>query len=63
MPILATCEATSLVKHRAVTEDAEYLFGCKVTKKFGATFILPGSNPSMQVMMGGSHLVSVRGTI
>ena len=62
MCLLATCEATSLVKHRAVTEDAEYLFGCKVTK-FGATFILPGSNPSMQVMMGGSHLVSVRGTI
>ena len=63
MCLLATCEATSLVKHRAVTEDAEYLFGCKVTKKFGVTFILPGNKPSMQVMMGGSHLVSVRGTI
>ena len=42
MCLLATCEATSLVKHRAVTEDAEYLFGCKVTKKFGVIFILPG---------------------
>ena len=38
--LLATCEATSWVKHRAVTEDAEYLFGCTVTKKFGVTFIL-----------------------
>ena len=52
MCLLATCAATSWVKHRAVTEDAEYLFGCKVTKKFG---ILPGNKPSMQVMMGGSH--------
>ena len=43
MCLLATCEATSLVKHRAVTEDAEYLFGCKVTKKFGVTIILPGN--------------------
>ena len=59
MCLLATCAATSWVKHRAVTEDAEYLFGCKVTKKFGATFILPGGNPSMQVVMGGSHLVIV----
>ena len=50
MCLLATCAATSWVKHRAVTEDAEYLFGCKVTKKFGVTFMLPG-----QVMMGGSH--------
>ena len=40
MCLLATCAATSWVKHRAVTEDAEYLFGCKVTKKFGVTFIL-----------------------
>ena len=45
MCLLATCAATSWVKHRAVTEDAEYLFGCKVTKKFGVTLILCSYTP------------------